>query len=152
MKIPDKRFVVSYRKFEERIRVRPVSNVVLLPRRTKLIELNSTQAQQQLDLFSNVALPPCRTQFINYTHVRIHLKSLPNRFFIFVFYFRQQPSYSTELNSTSETKSCQCRAVVELQSSQLSTTFETGLIQNVEKNGTRPSITRSHTPPIYFIS
>ena len=42
MKIPDKRFVVSYRKFEERIRVRPVSNVVLLPRRTKLIELNST--------------------------------------------------------------------------------------------------------------
>ena len=31
---------------------------------------------------------------------------LLNRFFIFVFCFRQQPFYSTELNSTSETKSC----------------------------------------------
>ena len=33
-------------------------------------------------------------------------KSLLNRFFIIVFCFRQQPFYSTELNSTSETKSC----------------------------------------------
>ena len=45
MKIPDKRFVVSCRKFEERIRVRPVSNVVLLPRRTKLIDLGTTVAR-----------------------------------------------------------------------------------------------------------
>ena len=42
-----------------------------------------------------------------------------NRFSIFVFCFRQQPFYSTELNSTSETKLRWCRAAVELQSSQL---------------------------------
>ena len=41
-----------------------------------------------------------------------------NRFFIFVFCFRQSPLYSTELNSTYETKSCCSRATVE---SQLST-------------------------------
>ena len=66
------------------------------------------------------------------------MKSLLNRFFIFVFCFRQQPFYSTELNSTSETKSCQCHSAVELQSSYSratvepaqhgnSTTFETGV-------------------------
>ena len=33
-------------------------------------------------------------------------KSLLNLFFIIVFCFWQQPFYSTELNSTSETKSC----------------------------------------------
>ena len=37
-----------------------------------------------------------------------------------MFCFRQQLFYSTELNSTSEIKSCLCRAAVELQSSQLS--------------------------------
>ena len=57
------------------------------------------------------------------------MKSLLNRFFIFVFCFRQQPFYSTELNSTSETKSCQCRAEVELQSSQLSTAIARRLKQ-----------------------
>ena len=41
--------------------------------------------------------------------LQMHLnafESLLNRFFIAVFCFRQQPLYSTELNSTSETKSC----------------------------------------------
>ena len=47
-------------------------------------------------------------------------KSLLNCFFITMFCFRQQLFYSTELNSTSETKACQCRAAVELQSPQLS--------------------------------
>ena len=42
-------------------------------------------------------------------------------YYSFMFCFRQQRFYSTELNSTSETKSCYCRAAVELQSSQLST-------------------------------
>ena len=98
-------------------------------------ELNSTLARQQLDLVSNVVLPPCRTQFIDYKYIRIHLKvcsTISSYFFIFVFCFRQQPFYSTELNSTSETKSCQC---VMLQSSSSrraaqqgsSVTFETGL-------------------------
>ena len=53
-------------------RLRPVSNVVLLPWRNKLIELYSTLAPQQLDLVSNAALLPCRAQFINYEHIRIH--------------------------------------------------------------------------------
>ena len=48
-------------------------------------------------------------------------KSLLNHFFIIVFCFRQQPFYSTELNSMSEIKSCQCRAAFELQLSKLST-------------------------------
>ena len=47
-------------------------------------------------------------------------KSLLNCFFITMFCFRQQLFYSTELNSTSETKACQCRAAVELKSRQLS--------------------------------
>ena len=80
-------------------------------------------ARQYLDLVSNVALLPCQTQFINYKYIRTDtFKSLLNPFFIFVFCFRQQPFYSTELNSTYETTSCYCRAAVELQSSQLSTT------------------------------
>ena len=82
--------------------LRPVSNVVPLPCRTQMIELNSPLARQLL-----------------------------NRLFIFVFCFRQQPFYSKELNQTSETKSRQCRAAVQLQSSHCqrgtSTTFETGL-------------------------
>ena len=47
MKIPDNRFVVYYQKFEKKIRVRPVSNVVLLA---------------------------CQTQFINYKHIRLQYK------------------------------------------------------------------------------
>ena len=44
-----------------------------------------------------------------------------------------QPFYSTELNSTSETKSCLCRAAVELpQSSQLSTAVARRLKQAIE--------------------
>ena len=49
-----------------------------------------------------------------------YIQKFAKLFFIFLFCFRQQPFYSTKLNSTSETKSCYCRAAVELQSSQLS--------------------------------
>ena len=70
---------------------------MLLPCRTELIELNSTLA-----VYQNT------------------FKRLLNRFFILGFSFRQQLFYSTELNSTIETKSCYCRAAVELQSNQLS--------------------------------
>ena len=130
-------------------KVRPVSNFVPLPCRTQLIELNSTLIQhgssatfetkscycrvaqkpcrasrQNLDLISNFVLPPCGTQFINYKIHQNTLKSLLNRFFIFVFCFRQQSFYSTELNSTSETKCASAvlsAAVRSRQSSQLST-------------------------------
>ena len=50
-----------------------------------------------------------------------------------MFCFRQQPFYSTELNSTSETKSCSCRAAVELKSSQLSTAVARRLKQALFK-------------------
>ena len=53
--------------------LRLVSNVVQLPCRTQLIELNSTLARQYVDLVSNVALLSRRTQFINYKYIRIHL-------------------------------------------------------------------------------
>ena len=84
---------------EYQIYLRPVSNAVLLPCRTQLIELNSTLARQYSatietkscycrvarqalpcymavapDLVSNVVLPPCRTQFIKYKCIRIHFK------------------------------------------------------------------------------
>ena len=88
-----------------------------VPNKTNRIKFDSALARQQLNLVSK------RCAAANYK-VRIHqntFKTLPDRFFIFVFCFWQQPFYSTELNSMSETKTCQCRAVVELQSSQLST-------------------------------
>ena len=49
-----------------------------------------------------------------------------------MFCFRQQLFYSTELNSTSETKSCYGRVAVELQSSQLSTAVARRLKQALE--------------------
>ena len=51
-----------------------------------------------------------------------------------MFCFRQQPFYSTELNSTSETKPFYCRAAVELQSSQLSTAVARRLKQALKWN------------------
>ena len=57
--------------------------------------------------------------------LKIHyniFKKLRNLFLIFVFCFQQQPFYSTELNSTSETKSSQLSMAV-------ARTFETGLRQ-----------------------
>ena len=59
--------------------VRPVSNVVLLSSIAHAVpnsidRINSTLARQQLDLVSNVVLLPCRTQFVNYKCIRIHLK------------------------------------------------------------------------------
>ena len=68
-----------------------------------------------------VVLLPCRTQFINYKYIRIHFKSSLNRFLFFYFCFPQQLLYSTELFSTSKTKSCYSRVSVALKSSQLKT-------------------------------
>ena len=62
------------------------------------------------------------------------------RFFIFLSCFRQQPFYSTELNLTSETKSCQRRAAVELQSSQLSTAVARRLKQALIQNDLKETI------------
>ena len=42
-------------------KLRPVSKVVLLPCRTKLIELNSTLARQQRNVWNQVELLPCST-------------------------------------------------------------------------------------------
>ena len=89
------------------LNIRPVSNIVLLPCRTKLIELNSTQLRQGSNStwFQNVALQ----QITKYEYTRIHLKLCRIVFFIFVFCFWQQPFYSTKLNSMSETKTCSVR-------------------------------------------
>ena len=54
-----------------------------------------------------------------------------------MFCLRKQPFYSTELNSTSETKACWYRAGVELQSSQLSTAVARRLKQ--ESSGPVPA-------------
>ena len=53
-------FIASDDKFSS-LTSRPVSNVVLLPCRTKLIELNSTLARQQRDVWNQVELLPCST-------------------------------------------------------------------------------------------
>ena len=94
-------------KFFPDRRVRPVSNVVLLPCQTNLIELNSTASFSVLhgsSSTSNVVLLPCRTQFTNYKYIGIHFKSSLNRvLFFFYFCFPQQLLYSTELNSTPKT-------------------------------------------------
>ena len=105
---------------------------MLLPCRTKLIELNSIVARQYVarplkpnratavehgKLCSSSAwfqtshyCRACRTQFINYKYIRMHFKSSLNRFLFISFVFRNSYIFhSTELNSTSETKSCYSR-------------------------------------------
>ena len=85
-------------------KVRPVSNVVLLPCRTQLIEeIRLKHGSSAADVWNQVVLLPWST-------ARLAVLKLV---FIFVFCFRQQSFCSTELNSTSETLG---RANVVLQS------------------------------------
>ena len=85
-------------------KVRPVSNVVLLPCRTQLIEeIRLKHGSSAADVWNQVVLLPWSTARL----------AVLNLVFIFVFCFRQQSFCSTELNSTSETLG---RASVVLQS------------------------------------
>ena len=59
--------------------LRPISNVVLLPCRTKLIELNSTLARQYRDVWNQVVLLPFSTASFAVQHGRVARLSFKRR-------------------------------------------------------------------------
>ena len=77
--------------------------------------------RQQLDLVINVALLPCRTQFINYKYIRIHLKVCQTVSLFLCFVFGNSRSIRLNLIRRLKPSRAKCHAAVELQFCQLST-------------------------------